>query len=438
MTAFYLAAILLLLLALYWRVSAFNPISPSVVSASAFLASAILLAAGPQSLHKNLSEYTILTIILALLAFFIGELTARLSFRPPTPPQHTSAASPIEIKSWTYVLILAFSLITLVWSYHSVKEMATAVGYREGENLLIQYGRLAVLQNEMRPSIILTIFGFMLRALSYVLTFAYLYNKIISRKKIKLGALLLLPSLIYLLQYMLWGSRGGVIEYISFFIFLYAYFLSRATSSPRALNIYAFSLSLKGIGFFFLIFISAGALKGWAESNPLDIIAIYGGGSLSALDIYLRSPIHSPGAFGQETLLGIYSLIERMGFSSIPSSRILEFTPIGQTEVTNIYTSIRRYINDYGMFGMLTIQFFLGYLFSIGLIIIKKSKNIGYFSIFYATSFMALIYQALDEQALTTFLSTTQIFTVLFTFIFYRLLLHKKVNKPEKQDFQTP
>jgi len=366
------------------------------------------------------------------MAFFIGEIIALSSVKTKKPFRQTDWKKPIEIGTCTYINILFFSIVTLVWSYYSIKEMATAVGYREGEHLLIQYARLAVLQNEMRPSTTLILFSFMLRALSYTLTFAYLHNKILCKKEANLRLMLLLPSLIYLIQYMLWGSRGGVIEYISFFIFIYAYFKSRVTQSPKSTNLAVLKLAAKGLAFFLFIFIGAGSLKGWAESNPLEVIAVYGGGSLSALDVYLTNVRHPPAAFGQETLLGIYALLERVGLSSVSSSRILEFTTIGQTETTNIYTSIRRYINDYGILGMLYIQFTLGYLFSAGYVRLQKSKEIGYFALFYSTLFMILIYQALDEQALTTFLSTTQIFTIFFTFLFYNLLLRKKLNKSDQ------
>jgi oligosaccharide repeat unit polymerase len=346
-------------------------------------------------------------------------------------------ASPVHIGIWTYAVIVAFSLVTLAWSYYSVKELATLVGYREGEDLLIQYGRLAVLQYELRASTVLIIFGFMLRALSHVFTFAYLHNRILSRQKTKLGALLLVPSLIYLIQYMLWGSRGGVIEYISFFIFVYAYFKSRVVRNQKEFNLEISRIAIKGFALFILIFIGAGALKGWAESNPFEIVAIYGGGSLSGLDIYLKSTALHSTVFGEETLLGIYALLERVGVSSVSSSRILEFTAIGQMVEGNIYTSLRRYINDYGVLGMIFLQFALGYLFSLGLMQLKRSKKIGYFSLLYSMLFVTLVYQALDEQVLTSFLSTTQLFTVLFTFLFYRLLLRKKLNKPEQTVRQT-
>lgn len=405
-----------------------SPISPSVVSTAVFLASALLLSLAPQTLHKDLSEYTLFTIVIAILAFIMGEIAARLSFESTKSPQHTHWLKPINISGRLFLAIIAFSFFTLSWSYQSIKEMATAVGYREGENLLIQYGRLAILQNDMRPDMLLTILGFLLRAISYILTYVYLYNKILTRRKTKIRTLLLLPSLIYLIQYMLWGSRGGVIEYISFYIFVYAFFKSRVAKNNRIFNIEVLSLAFKGITLFVLIFVAAGSLKGWAESNPLEVVATYGGGSLSALDIFLNSPKINTSSFGQETFLGVYSLLERIGISSVSSSRILEFTTIGQSEITNIYTSIRRYVSDYGFFGMIYIQFILGYLFSAGFLHLQRSKRFGYFLLFYSMLFMAIIYQALDEQALTTLFSTTQVFTILFTYILYRLFLRRKTN----------
>jgi len=165
MVTFYLTATLLTLLLISWRIRSWSPTSPSVVSVSVFLASTILLTLGPKSLHKELSEHTALTIILALMAFFIGEIIALSSVKTKKPFRQTDWKKPIEIGTCTYINILFFSIVTLVWSYYSIKEMATAVGYREGEHLLIQYARLAVLQNEMRPSTTLILFSFMLLVL---------------------------------------------------------------------------------------------------------------------------------------------------------------------------------------------------------------------------------------------------------------------------------
>ena len=155
------------------------------------------------------------------------------------------------------------------------------------------------------------------------------------------------------------------------------------------------------------------------------MLSLYGGGSILALDRYLHS-VHVEGVvFGYESFIGVNHLLYMAGFYIEDSTRILAFTDLGSGFATNIYTALRRYINDFGCMGMIIAQFLFGAVFSAMYLIIKNSKSVNYFHVFYSIMFMVLVYQAIDDQFLVSFMSVTQVFTVMFTYIIYRVICRR-------------
>ncbi|MFT9487168.1 MAG: O-antigen polymerase [Tepidibacillus sp.] len=410
-------------------ISKFDILSPWLISSSMYAISVISVILNKKNWDITLSSYTVFIIIIALLSFGIGEIFAKLIFKNQVNRFLSVPRKKIKFHSIFNLSIYICSIVILIWYYYRIQNIALQVGYQNGRNLLIQYARLGILQYGISIGPLLAISTFVLRSISYIYTFVYLYNKLLCKKENWIKDLhMLIPTVIYLAQYSLSGSRGAIIEYISYFLVLVAIFMTKSKKRKIENNRKIIKYAIIGLSSFLLLFIILGNLKGWKGSDVTSLISTYAGGSILALDNYLLSNNIVNDFFGQESLLGINNLFHRIGIYSSESSRILEFTTIGPNITTNIYTAIRRYIQDFGVMGMLIIQFFLGMFFNMLYLIIKRSKEINYLYIFYSLLFMALVYQSIDEQFLVSFLSVTQIFTIGFSFILYRLLLHKKIQ----------
>lgn len=425
--------ILLLMIAISFYVSKFDILSPWFISIAMYIISLLFVLLNRENLDIGFSAFTVIVIIMALWAFGIGEIFARILFKDKDHKMVSAPSKKIKFHWLLNILIYISSLVILILYYYKILNIAIQVGYQSGQNLLIQYARLGILQHGISIGPILAISTFALRSISYIYTFVFLYNKLLSRKEKWFKDLhLLIPSVIYLVQYSLSGSRGGLIEYISYFIVLIALFMVKLKKRKKENNKRIIKYAIIGITIFFIIFSALGNLKGWKGTDPISLISVYTGGSILALDTYLLSDRVPNNVFGQETLLGIHSLLNRIGLNKSSSfdKRIdysSDFVAIGPELSTNIYTSLKRYIQDFGFLGMLFIQLLFGLVMNILYLKIRNLKRINYVYILYAILFMMIVYQSIDDQFLRSFLSVTQIFTITFTYIFYWFLLRKQI-----------
>jgi len=426
---------LLVMLAVSFFINKFDLLSPWLISISVFIISLLFVILNKDNWDISLSPYTVLIIIIALLSIGIGETIARFVFRDTSPTLIPKAHNKIKIPRLLNLLVYVFSLAVLIWYYLRMRQIAGMVGYSSGQQLLIQYARLGILQYGISVGPVLAIATFLLRALSYVYTFIFLYNfYMFKESRIKREVYYLLPSIVYLAQYSLSGSRGAIIEYFTYIIILIGIFLIKTKKSNIETNKRIAKYAVFGLLVFFIVFIFLGNLKGWKGADIKSLLSIYTGGSILAFDNYLNLPKVPNEYFAEETLVGVNNLLNRIGIYEREFSRVLDFTAIDSKTTTNIYTSLRRYIQDFGVFGMIIVQVLIGFFFGALYSKIKKSKRFNYVVIFYAIIFMSIIYQSIDEQFLTTFLSTTQIFTILFTYIFYRVLIKSKLRKAHIQN----
>lgn len=421
---------LLVMLLIGFFITKFDLLSPWLISISVFIISLLFVILNKDNWDISLSPYTVLIIIAALLLFGIGETLARVVFGDTPTTIIFKAQNKIINSHLLNFLVYMFSVVVLIWYYLRMQEIAGMVGYSGGQQLLIQYARLGMLQHGISIGPVLAIATFILRALSYIYTFIFLYNiYMFSVLRIKNEVFYLIPSIMYLVQTSLSGSRGAFIEYFTYVIILAGIFLKKTTKSNIKTNKKIAKYAVLGLITFFIIFIFLGNLKGWKGADVKSLLSTYTGGSILAFDNYLNSPKLPNEYFAEETLLGVNSLLSRIGIYEREFPRILEFTDIGANIITNIYSSLRRYIQDFGILGMTIIQVMVGFFFGACYLKIKKSRRFNYIVIFYSMLFMCVIYQSIDEQFFTAFLSITQIFTILFTYTFYRMLIRPKLGK---------
>ena len=99
----------------------------------------------------------------------------------------------------------------------------------------------------------------------------------------------------------------------------------------------------------------------WAE--PIFYYCPLWGLSAPALSVYLNStPLESP-YIGLTTLWDIYSKLRVLGLSLPQNITFLKFVQFHGIN-TNVYTAMRRYIEDYGYIGMYLIMYFLGIIYT--------------------------------------------------------------------------
>lgn len=370
---------LFFLLLITYYINGKDLLSPSFITVTVFFISTFFAFLNSGKWGANISGKTYIVIITYLFVFCLIEVVInhKSSFKIDDTKNKMIYLKEIKLNNYVNFLVILFSTITLFLYYRQVKNIAVLTGFINGEDLMIQYARLGMLHKGMNISNIVSLLTFILRGLAYIYIFIFIYNLCVVKKKRVISNLVyLIPPLIYIIQYSLSGSRGAYIELISYsisiYIVLFMKFSSISRTNSRIIKVVSVLLFI-----FVFFFVIQGNLKGWKEDNIFDILSLYTGGSIYALDNFVNTEtnIYS-NIFGEETLIGINSLFSRLGVYTSEYSRILPFTNIGDSTLqTNVYTSIRRYVSDFGYFGMIICSIIISFTTSYLYMVIKRRKK---------------------------------------------------------------
>lgn len=222
-------------------------------------------------------------------------------------------------------------------------------------------GSLATIIIESRYFVARGVFSFgpVLSALYYISfvasnIFILLFVQcIIYEKKIKVE--LLLPVLSYLLCAMTTTSRTEFIKLAC--SFLTAVLVSTTIGGNKKIKIY--KLAIAGCAFIAFFIWYGYIMRGVSYTSGNGIIKTivdYSCASLYGLDYYLENPWEQNTKFGMYTLSNIYALF---GENLVDEFEPTYYMALGKS---NIYTSLNRPIQDYGIMGMLISRALLSFI----------------------------------------------------------------------------
>ena len=176
-------------------------------------------------------------------------------------------------------------------------------------------------------------------------------------------------------------------------------------------------------------------LLGRSDSNVFSSVSRYTGSSLAALNDFLNNfKGNNNEYFGQNTLFSIYRILKRFNHNIPNFYPSYEFSYFVNMR-TNIYSAIRRYIEDYGILGHFFITFFLGMFYGIFFDYTVYDKKKNFLLIMYATLSFPIYEFSIEERVLqflipSGFLNNFIFIGVVYYFLVYRVTLkNKKIIK---------
>lgn len=271
---------------------------------------------------------------------------------------------PIRVQGWVIVIILVVDAITYIWFSQEIfrivgyKGMSAFAEYREARAHIPNVSKAGL----ETTGLILNQFVRFVKVSGYIFGFILINNVLAGDKKkriIFLSLVVFMSQLLYLFS----AARSGMIKYASA-ILIEIYILWNRKEGWRK-NLSGIFI-LIGIACVFLgvIFLYYGLpLFGRrTSSGPIQYIAKYAGSGVQLFDLYIKDPVY-PVAFGEETFIGIRTLLSRLGFSVYIKDVNLEFRNSGLMN-SNIYTFFRRPLHDFGVLGMYLFTMFVALLFS--------------------------------------------------------------------------
>ena len=169
-----------------------------------------------------------------------------------------------------------------------------------------------------------------------------------------------------------------------------------------------------------------------SKDNFIDYISRYFGGSIQLFDMYLENPTPKSNIWGKETFFGINKFLSQIGVINANYTLHLEFRSSNGVSLGNVYTSFRRMIQDFGVSGLIILNFLFGIIMTCYYNFIKNSKSIDKISLKYIFYFMILhsvVLTPFSDFFFSTILSINYLNIAFYMIIISFVLRKIKINR---------
>ncbi len=379
--------------------------------------------------QTSLSFLTILVVISSLVVFFIGEIVSNKFViikynnknRKITTNDLKQFNTALYIRPSVFLIFLVVGIASLIGRFKYAWDLAIYAGNEDGLYRMLNFVYYAKyhLPNIPEESQFITFGVVITECFAIICLFIFMSRKHGGIKKIPY----LIPLCVYSCQAALNGGRTWILRLIITILTLALYFMF-----IRGGNKKTFSKIIKLVLIFAVLFFVGYRLYGIARQSfkvDYETILAYPASPLEALNRYLENPKYSSG-FGDETLVTIKGILNKLGFNFKVNSIALEMVYWEGYE-TNIYTSVRRYIADFGFFFMFIIQFLIGFFYGYLNKILRKTDSIP-FVLFYSVIMYPVIESIFEERFFLGLLSAGTIYVLVGFLLLFRIVHSKKVT----------
>ncbi|MCR5460318.1 MAG: oligosaccharide repeat unit polymerase [Acetatifactor sp.] len=430
-----LILLLLLLFFMIYKLDGKRITTPACLSVLAFMISALVFAINAEKWETEIRIETVWLIFTALLVFWIGSKAKfKIKFAGSKRDENLQDNVYYDVKP---IIIIALFLAGMVVDF---------VIYRRAMQIISNYaaGKFALytLRNALAKDAswgtIISILREGYYAVGYSCLFVYCVNISYAPKTSwKKWLYVLLPVIPMLIAMFMSTGRTGFIRVTC------VLFISLITLINYSKRVKIGKLARNGILVFaalLYVFFQLGKATGKSQIfSAFDTLSIYVGSSIGALDGYLKNPVSFSNSFAGETLYGLRKIArifnERIVATPIP----LPFHYVVHGYNTNVYTALRRYINDFGIVGMYGIMAMKGMIFGHWEQSLREKKNRGLSLLLYAYFMYDIVMQSIEENFLRELFTVAQIFImIVFFLLYYYVLMPSRTYGPaEKEELRN-
>jgi len=375
---------LIILLVAEYLISGREIFSACFIATAVFTVSTGYSLVASERFETDISIETVFIILGALLAICTGEWLVSAAMqrnnyvsvnsRYLKGAAKNTEIEPILIRKELIYLLFALTLTLGLIRYYYLYQASLAYGNPGNILKAIAYTRTAMISDEIEGHRLLSYGCTFCMATTYAAIFIYFYNLYLCKKR---ELKLLLPTISYLLIPL---SSTGRVEYIQLLLVVFSVFVicSRKSNGWRIRgNLKILLGAILALVVFVLIFRYIGSMRDKWGTQPdvmTDLIEYLSAG-IYGLDRFIKTGRDYSLTFGYETFAWLYSILNRVFDAGLPVSSFQPHFTIGNVE-SNIYTGIKSFIQDFSVVGMLGICFFIGFIYSIWLNILKFAANI--------------------------------------------------------------
>lgn len=411
-------------------------LSPWIISIFMFILTVGVAMVNIDYWKKDIGPYTIIVVLIALLSWGMGEIFGKKIISKKKNVYHDeksfssiNGGGPIKIEFRFLLLSISFIMIVTFFYFDFIRVLALSAGNQSGLDGMLHYARNAQFDDSINSdqSFLLNMGITFSRVISYFFIYVFISNLVFSKFKISL-MIYLLPAFINFGNILLSTGRTQFINMIAFSLILFFLLLKKKYNWSTKLDLKIIVIGILGIIVFLFIFRVSGYLTGKSLNyNLWDNISKYLGTPVVALDIYLKNP-PTKDFFGKETFSSVYHILRKLGLE-IPSYSVPhEFISWNNITNVNIYTSFRRYIQDFSIGGLVFMQFIIGGFYGAFYQYIKAKKSIGLSVIVYSMIFFPIVQVAIEERFFMNITAIGTIYNLIALLIVWKFFEKRSYN----------
>lgn len=398
---------------------------PATMGFSAFMA---YLNMGRWSLPFGFESWVLLT--LAIVMFQFGSLYCYIGGFI-----RSKNVSPFIIRKYTPSLIMTgfccvIMICMAIFSFHELYELSIQLGNTEGVANILKVVRPAVEKQSVYLSRWMNYRQVVAQSIASI--YAYLLLSKIISSQMKLRDLFLIFPVILYVPFMIMTTGRMAMMTFGIYIFVLGTILYKIknrysiVSNQKSILFLLFA-GVAVIGAFLLMGYFTGKIA--HENRTVSmIIAHYAGVSLPAFDEAIHSIYTDDGFIGSSTLLGLYRILGRIGFSTPHVDLFLPFVKFDGID-TNVYTAEWRYYKDFGIMGMSAIMWVLGAFYTFFYNKIKYCSSSPFIAIFYSSIVFPLFLSSIDERFFIDLFGTSILYQFLLLYLCYKIVICKSATK---------
>ena len=418
-------------------------VAPSVIIFVVFIISLCFNIINYTKWEVSYSLYFILVLILGFSATLLGDVLGSKvgknvvlkSSRRRTFDLDSSENLIIDIPWGVNLFVIAFMILIAFLYYKDAIRIANLYGNLQYQTTLQAirnaiYSAGSTVDLEAGTSTVLAHATLASKAIGYIYIYIYFFNRIFSgKKKLKGNWVNLLPSIIYLVESVLSTSRSQILYFFAGACMIYyLLWLCRYGRVSEEKKIKFIKYGITATVVFCIIFYLLGFLTRKSEAHAFfDNISVYVGGSLVSFNNWLDNFKSCNAYVGIESFVGIRKIFYRLGLVDYWSVRHLEFTSFGAYS-GNVYTAFRRYLSDFGYFGMFVFQMLSTAFFSIMYNKIKKRKKPSGLIVVYGYIVYAAAMEAIDELLFSAVFEISNLYVFIYGYIVYQLIVKRYIK----------
>ena len=335
-------------------------LEPLPLSFASFLL-VTLIALGYNGFYGyDIDFHSVLYILMALLIYAFGYIGIKVLLQKSQLNKFSQKYYKLTVPSKKFTKgILLLGIIIFILAFKATLELARTVSIDATAQNMLLYARNAELFSTVERNLLVTIATFFVIAIGYFYTFILIQQLTFSSTKastiFKRFYIEIIIIFISLLISALGTGRTFLIKYISF-ILVVTYYLKCIKNKSVVFSTKSILKTLKTMALSIIIFFALFQLLGMttektSKLNTVDMLYTYSGSSIIALDRSIYTYKDDGRFFGEESFYGLYGFLNSLGFN-IPNNILhLPFIQAADGIKTNIYTSLRSYIYDFGIGG---------------------------------------------------------------------------------------